>query len=167
MNDAVFRDPTVASICSFLRSIGIPVRPARITGQMFLPGLRIEHGELLVDEQQLRYPGDILHEAGHIAVATPERRPTIVGDAGADAAEEMMAIAWSYAATVQLGIDPYVVFHPAGYHGQAEAIVENFQNDHPFGVPVLQWLGMTYDRNQAPQHDVPPFPHMVQWLRSR
>lgn len=167
MNDTAFRNPTINTICTFLRSIGIPVRSTTLTTPTFLPGLRIEHGELLMDEDQLTYPGDILHEAGHMAVAAPERRAAIVGDAGADPAEEMMAIAWSYAAVVHLGIDPYIVFHPAGYHGQSLTIVESFQQGNSFGVPVLQWLGMTFDPLQAPQHGVPPFPHMVHWLRPR
>jgi hypothetical protein len=33
------------------------------------------------------------------------------------------------------------------------------------GVPALQWLGMTFDRKRAPGAGVPPFPHMVRWLR--
>ena len=33
------------------------------------------------------------------------------GDVGKKAAEEMMAIAWSYAAVVHLGLDASVVFH--------------------------------------------------------
>ena len=44
-----------------------------------LPGLAIEHGAILVDEQRLSHPGDILHEAGHLAVADPVGRnaPTL------------------------------------------------------------------------------------------
>lgn len=157
----------VATIRAFLTSIGIPVRSANLPQPTFLPGLWIERGALLVDEARLLYPGDMLHEAGHIAVAAPERRATIVGDAGPDAAEEMMAIAWSYAAAIKCGIDPAHVFHPAGYHGQAQAILESFQNGQTFGVPVLQWLGMTFDAARAPEQGVPPFPHMVRWLRPR
>ncbi|MEP7188409.1 MAG: hypothetical protein ABI901_04360 [Roseiflexaceae bacterium] len=84
-----FTDTLTATIVAFLRGIGLVVRSGRIPEQSFLPGIWINHGTLVVDEAGLSYPGDLLHEAGHLAVASPERRATIVGDAGADAAEEM------------------------------------------------------------------------------
>lgn len=167
MTEAIVRAPLISTIGTFLCSIGIPVRAGTLPTTTFLPGLWIEHGALVIEAERLLYPGDMLHEAGHIAVAVPERRATIVGDAGADAAEEMMAIAWSYAAAVHLNIDPYIVFHPAGYRGQAQAIVDGFRQGQTFGVPVLQWLGMTYDAIHALRNGVPPFPHMARWLRPR
>jgi hypothetical protein len=121
---------------------------------------------LVIDEAKLCFPGDLLHEAGHLAVAAPSRRTLIVGDAGPDPAEEMMAIAWSYAAAVHLQIDPAIVFHAAGYQGGGTSIVEDFSAGRFFGVPMLQWLGLTFDRTQAEVHGVPPFPHMIQWLRT-
>jgi len=167
MDHVDFTDALTATIVAFLRGIGLVVRPGHVPEQSFLPGMWIDHGALVVDEAGLRFPGDLLHEAGHLAVAAPERRPTIVGDAGPDAAEEMMAIAWSYAAVVHLQLDPAVVFHPAGYRGGSAALIENFQQGRYIGVPVLQWLGMTYDAVQAPSYAVAPYPHMVQWLRTR
>ena len=65
----------------------------------------------MVDPGRLRFPGNVLHEAGHLAVATPQGRAGMDRDAGKDAAEEMMAIGWSYAAALHLGLDPAVVFH--------------------------------------------------------
>jgi hypothetical protein len=44
-------------------------------------------------------------EAGHIAISSPDRRAAIQRAAGPDPAEEMMAIAWSYAASVYLAGD--------------------------------------------------------------
>ena len=166
MDQVDFIDALTATIVAFLRGIDLVVRPGRILEQSFLPGIWIDHGALVVDESCLSYPGDLLHEAGHLAVASPERRQTIVGDAGSDAAEEMMAIAWSYAAVVQLQLDPTIVFHPAGYQGGSAVLIENFQQGRYIGVPVLQWLGMTYDAIQAPSYQVAPYPHMVQWLRT-
>ncbi|MEP7188408.1 MAG: hypothetical protein ABI901_04355 [Roseiflexaceae bacterium] len=60
-----------------------------------------------------------------------------------------------------------MVFHPVGYRGGSAALIENFQQGHYIGVPVLQWLGMTYDAIQTPSYEVAPYPHMVQWLRTR
>jgi hypothetical protein len=152
-------------ITTFLRSIAIAVLVTELPQRTFLPGLTIRGAALLVDPARLLYPGDMLHEADHIAVAAPARRATIDGDAGADAAEEMMAIAWSYAAARHIGIDPAVVFHDAGYRGDAAHILAQFDSGNGFGVPMLQWLGMTYDTRQAQQRGVPPFPHMLRWLR--
>jgi hypothetical protein len=167
MNQVDFTDPITNTIVAFLRSIGLIVRAGSVPEQTFVPGIWIDHGALVVDDAGLQFPGDLLHEAGHLAVAPPERRPAMVGDAGADAAEEMMAIAWSYAAVVHLRLDPAVVFHPAGYRGQSAALIENFQQGRYIGVPMLQWLGMTYDAIRAPAYQVAPYPHMVQWLRTK
>jgi hypothetical protein len=167
MKQPDFSDTLTNTLVTFLRDIGFVVCPGRVPEQTFVPGIWIDHGELVVDESNLRYPGDLLHEAGHLAVAAPERRLIIVGDAGSDAAEEMMAIAWSYAAAVHLRLDPAVVFHEAGYRGESAALIENFQEGRTFGVPMLQWLGMTYDAVHAPAHQTAPYPHMVQWLRTR
>ncbi|HEY0734390.1 MAG TPA: hypothetical protein VGD69_05750 [Herpetosiphonaceae bacterium] len=166
MSDQPFTNPNTAAIVDFLRTIGLDVRVEPLPETTFLPGIWIERGALVVDEARLRYPGDLLHEAGHLAVAAPERRATITGDAGSDPAEEMMAIAWSYAAAVQMGLDPAVVFHNDGYQGGGSSIVENFSQGRFFGVPMLQWLGMTVDPAQSGSRGLEPFPHMLQWLRT-
>jgi hypothetical protein len=160
-----FADPTTATIVAFLRDIGIPVRQGILVDTTFLPGILLRHGGIIVDLQRLCYPGDLLHEAGHLAVSAPDRRAAIDGDAGSDAAEEMMAIAWSYAAAVYLQLDPGVVFHSDGYRGGADALIENFTNGRYIGVPVLQWLGMTLDQRHADERGVAPYPHMLKWLR--
>ena len=51
-------------IVRFLRGIGISVREEPLTVDTFLPGIMLDKGELIVDPDQLQYPGDILHEAG-------------------------------------------------------------------------------------------------------
>lgn len=161
-----FSRPVTQTIVAFLQAIGLSVQQGRLDAPAFVPGIWLDQGVILVDESTLLYPGDLLHEAGHLAVMTPERRRIVTSDAGSDPAEEMMAIAWSYAATRYLTVDPAVVFHEAGYRGGSRAILENFQAGHYFGVPMLQWLGMTYEEDQAASHGVAPYPHMVQWLRS-
>lgn len=160
-----FANPLTATLVAFLRSIGLTVRAGDLPDTTFLPGMQIEHGTLVVDEARLRYPGDLLHEAGHLAVATAERRADMPADAGADAAEEMMAIAWSYAALVHLQLDPAVVFHPDGYKGASESLIDNFTHGRYFGVPMLQWVGMTLEPPRAREQGVPPYPHMLNWLR--
>ena len=155
----------VDEILEFLETIGLPVRRAPIEGPTFLPGIRIEAGGLLVDPVALRYPGDLLHEAGHLALMEPARRLSVSGDAGGDGGEELGAIAWSYAAAVHIGLDPRVVFHCEGYRGGADSIVENLLAGRYIGLPILQWTGLALDERQAREQGLPAYPHMLRWLR--
>lgn len=162
-------DNIVTIITDFIRSIGIPVKLEAIQEETVLPGITIVHGGLVVDTEKLFYPGDILHEAGHLAAAPPDIRQTMHGalDPKLDfeIAGELMAIPWSYAAALFLKIDPLIVFHADGYHGGGDSIVDNFSKGRYFGVPMLQWAGMTYDEKSAAEKGLPPFPHMIKWVR--
>lgn len=123
---AEFQDAVTTRIVDFLDGIGLPVRPGKISGHTILPGIRLERGVLLVEEAKLTYPGDLLHEAGHLAVLPPAMRSSREGGTGDDGGQEMAAIAWSYAAAQYIGLPPEVVFHPHGYHGASQNIIENF-----------------------------------------
>ena len=68
MAEHTFKDSITTTIVNFLVDIGLGVRSGRISGQTFLPGIMIEQGTLRIDEAQLKYPGDLLHEAGHLAL---------------------------------------------------------------------------------------------------
>jgi hypothetical protein len=152
----------------FLHEIGIKIIFGKIEGNMFLPGLKIEDGVILVDEDKLMYPGDILHEAGHIAVVPGVERDMLKGEEidgrPNREAEEMMAMAWSYAACVHLKIDPHFVFHEGGYQSGSH-IAANFMAERYIGLPMLQWVGLTVDRVNAASLKVEPYPHMIKWLR--
>ena len=157
-----FANPLTERLATFVRGIGIEVRTAALTEPTFLPGLDIRHGDILADEPRLTYPGDILHEAGHIAVADPAERhaPTLSPSPG----DELATIAWSYAALRQLDVDPAAVFHPA-FKGGGAAIIENFTAGHYIGVPLLQAYGMSCEPHRAAEKGLPPFPHMLRWMR--
>jgi len=146
---------TVQQISGFLESIGIPVRTAVIDEPTFLPGIRIDRGGLLIDPEKLSYPGDLLHEAGHLAILTPEDRAAMTDNAGDDGGNEMTAIAWSYAASLEIGLDIQILFHPDGYKGGAQSIAENFAAGRYFGHPLLQAWGMAG----------PDYPKMLRWVR--
>lgn len=154
---------------SFLNSIGINTIFRKIDGNSFLPGLSIENGAIIIDIENLTFPGDILHEAGHIAVVPGIDRSTLnattIENRQDREAEEMMAIAWSYAACLHLGLEPGFVFHDHGYKGGGNYIAENFNNKQYFGLPMLQWIGLTADEKNAPDLQVDPYPHMMKWLR--
>lgn len=160
----------VQSIIDFVRSIGIKVEVREVPSEkQFLPGICIEKSNLLIDIDNLKYPGDILHEAAHLAVADPLKRSSMDGVIGSDTdedrGEEMMAIAWSYAAAIHLNIDPHMVFHEHGYKGGGESIVQAFSSGNSFGVPLLQWVGLTYDEKNAKEKNEKAFPHMIKWIR--
>ncbi len=163
--DPAFADPQTARIAAFLCEIGIPVETADLQGRCFVPGIRIERGRLLVDEARMTYPGDLLHEAGHIAVMTPEVRARRSLDISQNMGDEIAAIAWSWAALTHLRLDPAVVFHPGGYRGSSAWFAELFGSGTAPGLPLLQWMGLTYDATTAQAHGALPFPHMRRWLR--
>src|SRR5205085_3653629 len=159
----MFADPLVIKLTSFVRSIGIEVLACPIDWQTQFPGLDIRAGAVLVDESQLIHPGNILHEAGHIAVHDPARRsqPKFAPTKG----EELGARAWSYAAVRHLGLSAELVFYPGSFTGWATSLVENFGAGRYLGVPLLQRYGMAVEPRFAAERGVKPYPHMIRWLR--
>lgn len=163
-------ETTLQTIIGFIESIGIPVTHANGVENVFLPGLRIENGAIVIDSGKEFYPGDLLHEAGHIATVPAADRQTLsnenIGTRKDSAAEEMMSIAWSYAACCYLELDPYVVFHENGYKNGGAQIAEGFMKGEYFGVPMLQWVGLTHDpkSRNLPENAV-LYPKMIKWLR--
>jgi len=130
----------------------------------FLPGILIKNGTLLIDPEQLTYPGDLLHEAGHIAVMPAADRHLLndnVNDsAGQGPGEEMAAIAWSWAALQQLQLPAEFLFHPDGYKGGSATYIQAFAEHGGFGHPLLNWYGMC-----APAGQPEGYPKMQRWLR--
>jgi hypothetical protein len=157
-------DATATCIIDWLRQIGLGVRLAPLGADTFLPGVTLEPGGLIVDPERLLYPGDLLHEAGHLATMLPEQRASAGPNAGSDMGDEIAAQTWSYAAAVHLGLAPEIVFHATGYKGSADTLIEVYR-DGKAGVPLLQWMGLTLDRTRAADAATPPYPHMIRWLR--
>jgi len=154
------------TIVAFLRAIGLRVRAGAIAQITALPGIDIDNGALVVDESCLIHPGDLLHEAGHLAVVPPARRAGFHHDVGNDPGEEMSAIAWSWAAALHLQIDPALVFHNDGYRGGSSAILTAFRDKYYFGVPMLDVAGMTIEPGRARRQGLSGaiFPAMRSWL---
>jgi len=157
-------DGTALRIVAWLREIGLTVRLTSLDGETFLPGVTLEPGGLAVDPERLLHPGDLLHEAGHLATMKPARRATTGSNVGSDMGDEIAAQAWSYAAAVHLGLAPEVVFHDGGYKGSAEKLIEVYRDSHA-GVPLLQWMGLTLDQARAKAAGVAGWPRMIRWLR--
>jgi hypothetical protein len=136
---------------TFLESIGIGVIPASSLLPANFPGLDIQH------------VGDILHEAGHIAMTRPEQRNALrLAPTGG---EEMATMAWSYAAALHLNLGAEIVFYPSSYQNFGDGLIEIFAAGKYIGVPLLQTFGMSVESKNAGARGVSPFPHMLRWLR--
>jgi hypothetical protein len=151
----------------FLNQIGIPTIFETLEESTFLPGILIDSGGMRIDQSKLAYPGDLLHEAGHIAVALPEDRIKMVGDAGGGGmGDEIAAMLWSFAAAKALNLPEEIIFHAGGYQGSSSWFVEHYRDQqHYIGLPLLEWMGLTAGPAKAETLGVPPFPHMLRWLR--
>ncbi len=156
------------AIIEFLLSVGLKVYKRPISESTFLPGIKLHNGALEIDTEKLLYPGDILHEAGHLATMPPTVREIMsdqLDNNDLNRGGEMMAIAWSYAVCKHLSINPQLVFHPDGYRGGGESILQNFEEGRYIGLPLLQWAGMAYDEQRAKELNKPTYPEMIRWLR--
>jgi hypothetical protein len=164
-----FAEPLTTAIAEFLRAIGIDIEARELSDGTFLPGVALDRGRLLVDESRLTYPGDLLHEGGHAAVAPAAARAQLTGSVevpGIDMGElEVAVVPWSYAAALAIGIPPAEVFHAGGYRGRSEGILATFAAGVYPGVHLLEASRMTATGPRAAALGVPPYPHMIRWLR--
>lgn len=154
-------------ILEFIGQLGFKTESKRLSNDTFIPGIEIENGVIFYDDKLLQYPGDLLHEAGHLALMTTEARtkasgnlePSDNGKMNADSLE-IGVILWTWAAIKILAIDPKVVFHKEGYKGSSDWYIEQFESGNYIGLPLLIWLDLTDDLEGAI-----PFPKMKKWLR--
>ncbi len=157
-------DPT-DRIVDFLRGIGLPVREGDVGASPFLPGLRIESGGLVFDRERLTWPGDLLHEAGHLAVTPAAQRTQQSENLDDDAMGEFEATAWAYAATLAIGLDPAVLFHDGGYHGRSAALITTYSFGVYPGAQGLVAAGLALGGDAARAQGLAPYPQMQRWLR--
>jgi hypothetical protein len=154
-------------IVAFLERIGIPAPVTDLPDPeaCFLPGVRLDAGRVLHDPARLRWPGDLLHEAGHLAVLEPALRPRLSGGAELEGVDmlalESAAMSWSYAAALHIGIDPAAVFHAGGYRGRGPQLLAQLRLGVAPGLHVLERGGMT---SRLAGSDGIAFPQMRAWL---
>jgi hypothetical protein len=165
----MFRNPLTTKISDFLNSIGIEVVSVKLNDECFLPGIVVEKGKLLVDEEKLEYPGDLLHEAGHLALAPSDVRPALSGEVIIPGANmdtmEIQVTAWAYAAVVFLGLEPQVLFHQGGYKERSESLIFTFSLGVYPGAYGLENFGMTALSEKAKKLGIKPYPNMLKWVR--
>jgi hypothetical protein len=169
MTDNEFDEMALLDQCiEFLHSIGIETTFRKIANKSFLPGLLINKGMIIIDKDKLEHPGDILHEAGHIAVVPGIDRSSLsernIINRKNRETEEIMAIAWSYAACIHLFIDPFFVFHEQGYRGGRDYITDSCRLKSYIGLSMLEKIGLTVNEKNAKRLNVPSYPHMIKWL---
>ncbi|MBQ4844052.1 hypothetical protein [Pseudoalteromonas sp. MMG005] len=157
-------DQTIRKILTFLETIEVPFQLSHLTSDTFLPGLKLQQGVLLIDVEKLSYAGDILHEAGHIAVCEPTERHLLSGDVYKSRSnknwmkgEEIAAIAWSVAAIQHIGLPTSVVLHSGGYKGSSENLIMVFEKNELYGQPLLAAWGMI--------DSIEDFPALKTWIR--
>ena len=156
-------------ILGFLKDIGIGVVEGPVSDTSFLPGLCIVNGSIVYDKDALRWPGDLLHEAGHIATM-PSALRHLLNDAlqesiDAPHAGEVEATAWAYAAIVHLGLPPSVLFHEEGYDGRSTSLIMTYTHGVYPGCSGLSQAGMTLLGTEADSAALAPYPNMIRWLR--
>lgn len=165
----MFIDPLTNKISDFLTLIGIEIVPEKLTDKCFLPGILVKNGRLLVDETKLKYPGDLLHEAGHLALAPADVRTHLSGEVVIPDIDvnlvEAYVTAWAFAAVVHLGLEPRILLHQGGYKGKSESLIFTFSLGVYPGANGLENFGMTAAGENARQLGVAPYPNMLKWMR--
>lgn len=162
--------PEVQQILQFLEEIGITVKEKTLPDATFLPGIAIGSNCLEIDFERLLYPGDILHEAGHLAVTPSTERPLIGTDAmpaeWPSQGDEIVSMLWSFAALTHLKLPIEYVFHAHGYKNESPWLIENYTQENFIGLPLLEWMEMTLTKENAEKLGKDPFPVMQKWLRA-
>jgi hypothetical protein len=162
--------PFLQPIQAFLTSIGLETCEAAVPTDSFLPGVFLRAGTIEFDQQRLSWPGDLLHEAGHLAVTPAAHRKEIIGTLTPEQhfpqGGEVEAIAWSFAALSAIGLPIDVLFHPEGYKGQSTGLAFTYSLGVYPGAFGLELAGLTATPATAASLRVPPYPHMLHWLRA-
>jgi len=146
---------TLDVILDFVRSLPLPVRLLDDVPDPVFAGMKVARGEILLAPAQIENPGDVLHEAGHLAIVAAADRPRFPEECKPTGGQELAALAWSYAAAVHLALPPEVVFHPAAYKGESPALLETFADGRWVGVHYLVWRKLT---------EPALYPSMRRWL---
>ena len=159
-------DPLSTTILTFVAGIGLVVDERALTEVTAVPGITVDRGVLVVDPGAELFPGDLLHEAGHLALLTPSARATATGRLGDElgAGYELGVICWSVAAAWHLHLDLEVVFHERGYRGDGAHLAALYRDGRAPGVPLLAWAGLAWEPGRAPPGEQ-PYPAMRRWVR--
>lgn len=157
------------AIFDFIAGIGLPIVEGALPDATFLPGVELRAGGMVVDPARLLWPGDLLHEAGHLAVLPAHLRHIAEEDQpnATDAAHagELEAMAWAYAAVHALGIPVEVLIHDGGYRGKSRDLLQMYAFGVYPGLKGLCDIGLTAAPGFTPDCGDVRYPRMLGWLR--
>ncbi|MBU2767240.1 hypothetical protein HAP94_13925 [Acidithiobacillus ferrivorans] len=150
----------------------------------FLPHVCIDQGTIQATREVLL--GDLLHEAGHLAVMPARFRPLMSGnlyrslreisaqleDAAPDNpdllgfinADDQAATAWSWAVGIHLGMDPLCIIESAAFGGEGDDIRLLLSVNQHYGIHALQASEFCAVRKISAAGR-PVFPHLAFWLK--
>ncbi len=156
-------------IFHFLKLTGFRIEFAQLPeNQTFLPGISIFNGTILVDKNTLLYTGDVLLAAGCLAIMPATVRHsanTYYLDTHYTKEQiQSMAIAWSYAACVEMGINPLEVFGTERYNGCAEELLKQFLSGSFNGLNLLRKAGFCHDTEDEQHYGAKRYPYMMRWI---
>ncbi len=157
------------SILAFIAGIGLPIVEAALPDDTFLPGIALRAGGLYVDPEKLLWPGDLLHEAGHLAVLPAVVRVTanddLVDATDIEHAGEIEAMAWAYAAAMAIGLPLNALIHEGGYKGRSLEVLSMYGYGIYPGLRGLCETGMTSSSGFVAEPGAVQYPRMLKWLR--
>jgi hypothetical protein len=147
-------------VVRWLRTVGLRAEEGTRYTLPFARGIWLEDGELIYDPCEA-HPGDMLHEAGHLAVLPADARLAAQGDADEVSGfhdNDSEAIAWSYAAALACGVDPWLVFE-SGFTSRedAEEAFRLLRSGRHDGIAKLVEADFLSDAKE--------FPKLRRWLR--
>lgn len=179
--------PWLQKTAEFLNEIGIKtVEVDQVQG--FLPNCRVVHGAL--EYSRLCDVGDLLHEAGHLAIMPGQFRDYLDGDVGkglrrmldeiqlmdldpdeklyraAIQCSDAEASAWGWAAAHHLGIpvEMRILDHHFSNQGVEQRL--SFEMGHHLGVHGLAHAGFCVTRPHLSKYmKRPAFPELLYWLQ--
>jgi hypothetical protein len=186
-NTEISSVPYVKRTIQFLCGLGLCVSvEEEVHG--FVPHIRIDHGALVVDRQ---CPvSNLLHEAGHLAVAPARYRRSFNADLYAsmhamladlaareiepDSPEYRAAIqcsdpevtAWAWAAGAHLGIPPEAIIQDGEYEGEGEGLRTGLALGAYVGIHGLAHAGFCCTREDLVAYTgLPAYPRLAFWLQ--
>lgn len=170
---------------SFLQSIGLPTMVGTVPESSFLPNIFIRHGTIQVTSGVLI--GDLLHEAGHLAVVPSRFRPLMHGalyrsfdqifeqlanlepthpDVIAMLhAEDTAATAWSWACGVHLGVAHDDIITTEAFDGDGAGIRSMLSRHQYIGIHALQGSGFCAAHGLC-NPKLPVFPRLAFWAKA-
>lgn len=172
---------------------GLPVREGTPGASSFMPYVAVERGALVVDLEHA-FAGDLLHEAGHLAVIPGRFRPLASGNLRdvlqatlahvrenpeglmqwpedptvrqCMQSQEAEAVAWSFASAHHIGLPREMVYAESSPWGDKANRLEADAEETlcRLGAAGLASAGWTSTAPMGPNWPTPQFPKLAFWL---